>query len=125
MTLTSKPELGVSTKPAIESTERQRKAHKPLYSVRDVIPQTLPSLPQEHPVWTKVKLHPDFHVTSEKCRYSAPSRLIGKDLWLRATLQWSKSTSNTNSSLAMDALRRQGESPLFKTTFLQTPSLFS
>ncbi|MCI0407155.1 MAG: IS21 family transposase [Acidobacteria bacterium] len=37
--------------------------------------------------WKKAKLHPDCHVVFEGSFYSAPHRLIGKSLWVRATDQ--------------------------------------
>lgn len=40
----------------------------------------------EFAVWTTAKLHPDCHVIFEKSYYSAPYKLIGKTLDLRATL---------------------------------------
>lgn len=45
----------------------------------------LPESPPECVVWARVKLHGDCHVTFEKCRYSAPYKLVGAELWLRAT----------------------------------------
>ena len=45
----------------------------------------LPATRYELTVWKEAKLHPDCHVVFEKCFYSAPHRLIGKTLLLRAT----------------------------------------
>jgi transposase len=47
--------------------------------------QSLPDSPPELASWAKVKLHGDCHVQFEKCRYSAPYRLVGQSLWLRAS----------------------------------------
>lgn len=47
----------------------------------------LSPLPQgryEVTVWKKAKLHPDCHVVFEYAYYSAPYRLVGEELWLRA-----------------------------------------
>jgi transposase len=44
----------------------------------------LPTAPYAQAVWKKVKLHPDCHVVFEGSFYSAPHRLIGKSLWVRA-----------------------------------------
>jgi transposase len=44
----------------------------------------LPSSPYAQAVWKKVKLHPDCHVVFEGSFYSAPHRLIGRGLWVRA-----------------------------------------
>jgi len=45
----------------------------------------LPSSPPTLAVWAKVKLHPDCHVQFEKAFYSAPYRLVRRELWLRAS----------------------------------------
>jgi transposase len=45
----------------------------------------LPAEPVEITVWSTVKLHPDCHVVFEKAYYSAPDRLVGRTLDLRAT----------------------------------------
>jgi len=45
----------------------------------------LPAEPYEAAIWKRVKLHPDCHVVFAGSFYSAPHRLIGQRLWLRAT----------------------------------------
>ncbi len=45
----------------------------------------LPDIPPELATWAQVKLHGDCHVQFEKCRYSAPYRLVRRRLWLRAS----------------------------------------
>ncbi len=45
----------------------------------------LPSVPPELASWAKVLVHRDAHVQYETNYYSVPFRLIGCDLWLRAT----------------------------------------
>lgn len=45
----------------------------------------LPSVPPELASWAKVKVHRDAHVQYETNYYSVPFRLIGCDLWLKAT----------------------------------------
>jgi hypothetical protein len=47
----------------------------------------LPTTPYDPAVWKQIKLHRDGHVVFEKAFYSAPSRLVGQTLWLRAGLQ--------------------------------------
>lgn len=47
----------------------------------------LPSTAYDPAVWKRCKLHRDGHVTFEKSYYSAPCRLIGQSLWLRAGLR--------------------------------------
>jgi transposase len=44
----------------------------------------LPTAPYALAVWKRAKLHPDCHVVFEKSFYSAPHRLIGQKLWIRA-----------------------------------------
>lgn len=44
----------------------------------------LPASPYELAAWKKAKLHADCHVVFEGSFYSAPHRLIGKTLWVRA-----------------------------------------
>jgi len=38
-------------------------------------------------VWKQAQLHHDGHITFEKAYYSAPHRLVGQTLWLRAGLR--------------------------------------
>jgi len=49
--------------------------------------QPLPATRYEVTVWKEVKLHPDCHVVFEYSYYSAPFRLVGQKLWLRAMPQ--------------------------------------
>jgi transposase len=44
----------------------------------------LPATPYDPAIWKQVKLHWDSHVVFAKSFYSAPSRLVGQTLWLRA-----------------------------------------
>jgi transposase len=44
----------------------------------------LPTAPYALAVWKKAKLHPDCHIVFEGSFYSAPHRLIGRRLWVRA-----------------------------------------
>jgi len=45
----------------------------------------LPESPPELAVWARVKLHGNCHVQFEKCFYSAPFRLVHRELWLKAS----------------------------------------
>lgn len=45
----------------------------------------LPQEPFEICTWKECKLHPDCHIVFDGSYYSAPHRLIGKRLWVRAT----------------------------------------
>ncbi len=46
--------------------------------------QALPATPPELAVWAQVRVHRDGHVQFERSLYSAPFRLIGQPLWLKA-----------------------------------------
>lgn len=46
--------------------------------------QSLPPAPYALAVWKRAKLHPDCHVVFQHAFYSAPHRLIGQTLWVRA-----------------------------------------
>lgn len=46
--------------------------------------RSLPDVPPELAIWSKVKVHGDCHVQFEKCRYSVPYTLVHQSLWLRA-----------------------------------------
>lgn len=46
--------------------------------------QPLPQTPFDPAIWKQVKLHRDGHVVFEKAFYSAPGRMVGQTLWLRA-----------------------------------------
>lgn len=48
---------------------------------------TLPPHPPEIATWAKVTVHRDAHVQFERTLYSVPFRLMGQQLWLRATDQ--------------------------------------
>jgi len=45
----------------------------------------LPDVPPELATWAKVKVHGNCHVQFENCYYSAPFRLVHRQLWLKAT----------------------------------------
>jgi transposase len=46
--------------------------------------QPLPAAPYQLAIWKRAKLHPDCHVVFQQAFYSAPHRLIGQTLWVRA-----------------------------------------
>ena len=46
---------------------------------------SLPDVPPELAVWAKGKVHRDAHVQFEQSFYSVPYRLVGQELWLKAT----------------------------------------
>lgn len=45
----------------------------------------LPATAYEVTTWKKAKVHPDVHVVFEGSYYSAPVRLVGQEVWVRAT----------------------------------------
>jgi transposase len=45
----------------------------------------LPDIPPQLATWASVKLHGNCHVQFEKAYYSAPFKLVHRQLWLRAT----------------------------------------
>jgi transposase len=47
----------------------------------------LPTTAYDSAVWKRCRLHRDGHITFERAYYSAPHRLIGQRLWLRAGLR--------------------------------------
>ena len=47
----------------------------------------LPRTAYDPAVWKQVKLHRDGHIVFEKAFYSAPCRLVGQTLWVRAGLR--------------------------------------
>jgi hypothetical protein len=47
--------------------------------------QPVPLTPWELAEWKQAKLHPDCHVVFAGAYYSAPHRLLGQRLWVRAT----------------------------------------
>lgn len=47
----------------------------------------LPPTPYDPALWKRCTLHRDGHVQFEKSYYSAPSRLVGQTLWVRAGLR--------------------------------------
>jgi transposase len=45
----------------------------------------LPDLPFEMVVWKKAKVHTDCHVSFDRRLYSVPWKLVGRQVWIRAT----------------------------------------
>lgn len=63
-----------------------RKAPLTLFAeVEKPLLKPLPDVAPELAVWAKVKVHGNCHVQFEKCLYSAPYRLVGQRLWLKAS----------------------------------------
>jgi transposase len=54
-------------------------------SVEKALLLPLPTVPPVLATWVKVTVHPDTHVKFGLCLYSVPFRLVGQELWLRAT----------------------------------------
>ncbi|MGH7725310.1 MAG: IS21 family transposase [Candidatus Eiseniibacteriota bacterium] len=65
---------GTTHEPPLDRFERERPALRPLPPTRfEVL------------VWKQAKVHSDSHVVFDYSYYSAPHRLVGKTLWVRAT----------------------------------------
>jgi len=47
--------------------------------------RALPDVPVELSCWAQLKVHKNCHIQFEKCSYSVPCQLMGKNVWLRAT----------------------------------------
>ena len=67
----------------VHGTTQQRPLERFEREGEDLMP--LPANRYEPTVWKEVKLHPDCHVVFDYSYYSAPHRLVGEKLWLRAT----------------------------------------
>jgi transposase len=68
----------------IHGTTKQRPLSMFAETERHLL-QPLPHRPPECAQWARVKLHGDCHVRFLNCLYSAPFRLSGNTLWLKAT----------------------------------------
>jgi len=68
----------------------------------------LPDVPVQPATWTRLKLHGDCHVRFEKAYYSAPFRLIHRELWLKATDTSVKLYHNLELVAAHPRLRKPG-----------------
>lgn len=67
----------------IHGTTKQRPLDR--FQTEQNFLKPLPDVPPELATWAKAKLHGNCHVQFEKAFYSAPYRLVRKDLWLKAT----------------------------------------
>jgi transposase len=70
--------------------------------------QALPDVPPELATWARVKLHGDCHVRFEKTLYSAPFRLVRRELWLKASETAVKIFYNLELVAVHPRLRRPG-----------------
>jgi len=68
----------------LHGTTRQRPLSMFAETERHLL-QSLPDQPPQCAQWAQAKLHGDCHVRFLNCLYSAPFRLCGKALWLKAT----------------------------------------
>jgi transposase len=68
----------------------------------------LPDVPIQITTWTQLKLHGDCHVRFEKASYSAPFRLVHRQLWLKATDSSVKLYHNLELIAAHPRLRKPG-----------------
>lgn len=65
---------GTTHEPPLERFEKEKAVLLPL-----------PVAPYEISTWKKAKVHTDGHVVLDGSYYSAPCRLVGQEIWLRAT----------------------------------------
>jgi len=70
----------------VHGTTRERPLTRFAHTERAAL-VPLPATAYDPAVWKRCTLHRDGHVTFEKAYYSAPYRLIGQTLWLRAGLR--------------------------------------
>jgi hypothetical protein len=68
----------------IHGTTKQRPLSAFIEVERPLL-NSLPDIAPELATWAKVKLHGNCHVQFEKAYYSAPFRLVHRELWLKAT----------------------------------------
>ena len=68
----------------IHGTTRQRPLTAFVQTERQLL-KPLPDVPPELATWAKVKVHGNCHVQFERTFYSAPFRLVHRELWLKAT----------------------------------------
>lgn len=68
----------------IHGTTKQR-PFSAFIEVERPLLEPLPDIAPELATWAKVKLHGNCHVQFEKAYYSAPFRLVHRELWLKAT----------------------------------------
>src|SRR5207244_3223228 len=68
----------------------------------------VPPTPWELAEWKKAKLHPDCHVVFAAAYYSAPHRLIGERLWVRATA-WKVELFHEHTLVATHRRARAGQ----------------
>jgi transposase len=59
---------------------------KPLvrFETEQTVLRSLPGTPYDMAIWKRLKLHRDCYVVFERAYYSAPFRLVGQQLWVRA-----------------------------------------
>lgn len=85
--------------------------HRPLSMFADTERHLLKALPDVAPelaAWTRAKLHGNCHVHFEKAFYSAPFRLVRRELWLKATETTVKIFHNLELVAVHPRLRRPG-----------------
>lgn len=78
---------GTPRSPIVVATAAQ--AGRPSGSSDEAERATLRPLPArrfEPVVWKKAKVHRDCHISFDRRRYSVPWRLVGKEVWIRATM---------------------------------------
>lgn len=92
----------------IHGSTRQRPLSMFAQTERHLL-KPLPDRPPRRAQWAEVKLHGDCHVRFENCTYSAPFRLVGKTLWLRATHETVQIFHNHQLAACHPRLTRPGD----------------
>jgi transposase len=91
----------------IHGTTHQRPLD--LFATERLLLQPLPANPPELGFWAKLKLHGNCHVQFEKAFYSAPYRLVHRELWLRAAEKTVKIYRDLDLVAIHPRLRRPGQ----------------
>ncbi len=67
----------------VHGTTRERPLER--FALEKPLLRPLPDIAPDLGVWACVRVHRDCHVQFERALYSVPFKLVGRDLWLRAT----------------------------------------
>ncbi len=91
----------------IHGTTKQRPLER--FQTEKHMLKPLPSTTPELATWAKAKLHGNCHVQFEKAFYSAPFRLVRKELWLKVTENTVKIFHNLELVAVHPRLRKPGQ----------------
>jgi len=91
----------------IHGTTHQRPLDR--FATEKLLFQPLPDIPPELGFWAKLKLHGNCHVQFEKAFYSAPYKLVHRELWLKAAERTVKIYRDLELVAIHPRLRRPGQ----------------